>query len=74
MHIPLLHYSTLPYVSIVVHVTYVFNPDSQGGLPTYVSAPGIVQQISGLHSDLLSLQSDLENSLPEDRNRCINEL
>ncbi|XXG45388.1 hypothetical protein AAC387_Pa02g0481 [Persea americana] len=48
--------------------------NSQGGLPTYVSAPGIVQQISGLHSDLLSLQSDLENSLPEDRNRCINEL
>lgn len=46
----------------------------QGGLPTYVSAPGIVQQISGLHSALLSLQSDLENSLPEDRNRCINEL
>ncbi|XP_077247987.1 HAUS augmin-like complex subunit [Tasmannia lanceolata] len=48
--------------------------NAQGGLPMYVSAPGIVQQISTLHSDLLSLQSDLENSLPEDRNRCINEL
>ncbi|KAJ8899484.1 hypothetical protein K2173_018458 [Erythroxylum novogranatense] len=46
----------------------------QTGLSTYVSAPGIVQQISGLHSDLMTLQSDLENSLPEDRNRCINEL
>ncbi|WCJ37236.1 AUGMIN subunit 3 [Euphorbia peplus] len=41
---------------------------------TYVSAPGIVQQISALHSDLMTLQSDLENSLPGDRNRCINEL
>lgn len=48
--------------------------NAQAGLSTYVSAPGIVQQISGLHSDLMTLQSDLENSLPEDRNRCINEL
>ncbi|XP_038713729.1 AUGMIN subunit 3-like isoform X2 [Tripterygium wilfordii] len=48
--------------------------NSQAGLSTYVSAPGIVQQISALHSDLVTLQSDLENSLPEDRNRCINEL
>ncbi|OMP12342.1 HAUS augmin-like complex subunit 3 [Corchorus olitorius] len=47
---------------------------AQAGLSTYVSAPGIVQQISGLQSDLMALQSDLENSLPEDRNRCINEL
>ncbi|XP_007049608.2 PREDICTED: AUGMIN subunit 3 isoform X2 [Theobroma cacao] len=48
--------------------------NAQAGLSTYVSAPGIVQQISGLHSDLMALQSDLENSLPEDRNRRINEL
>ncbi|PSR94968.1 AUGMIN subunit like [Actinidia chinensis var. chinensis] len=48
--------------------------NAQAGLSTYVSAPGIVQQISGLQSDLMTLQSDLENSLPEDRNRCINEL
>ncbi|XVE72672.1 hypothetical protein DITRI_Ditri11bG0057500 [Diplodiscus trichospermus] len=48
--------------------------NAQAGLSTYVSAPGIVQQISGLHSDLMALQSDLENSLPEDRSRCINEL
>ncbi|KAL5733637.1 hypothetical protein ACOSP7_032980 [Xanthoceras sorbifolium] len=48
--------------------------NAQAGLSTYVSAPGIVQQISALHSDLKTLQSDLENSLPEDRNRCINEL
>ncbi|XP_010273621.1 PREDICTED: AUGMIN subunit 3 isoform X1 [Nelumbo nucifera] len=48
--------------------------NAQGGLPTYVSAPGIVQQITALHSELMILQSDLENSLPEDRNRCINEL
>ncbi|KAE8659321.1 hypothetical protein F3Y22_tig00116962pilonHSYRG00065 [Hibiscus syriacus] len=48
--------------------------NAQAGLSTYVSAPGIVQQISALHSELMALQSDLENSLPEDRNRCINEL
>ncbi|KAJ4722972.1 AUGMIN subunit 3 [Melia azedarach] len=48
--------------------------NAQAGLSTYVSAPGIVQQISGLHSDLMTLQSDLENSLPGDRDRCINEL
>ncbi|KDP45253.1 hypothetical protein JCGZ_15118 [Jatropha curcas] len=48
--------------------------NSQAGLSTYVSAPGIIQQISALHSDLMTLQSDLENSLPEDRNRCIDEL
>ncbi|CAN8265666.1 unnamed protein product [Cochlearia groenlandica] len=44
------------------------------GLSTYVSAPAIIQQIVALQSDLSSLQSDLENSLPDDRNRCINEL
>ncbi|XP_010547148.1 PREDICTED: AUGMIN subunit 3 isoform X2 [Tarenaya hassleriana] len=48
--------------------------NAQAGLSSYVSAPGIVQHIASLQSDLLSLQSDLENSLPEDRNRCINEL
>jgi HAUS augmin-like complex subunit 3 len=48
--------------------------NAQAGLSTYVSAPGIVHQISGLQSDLITLQSDLENSLPEDRNRCINDL
>lgn len=48
--------------------------NAQAGLSTYVSAPGIVQQISGLRADLTTLQSDLENSLPGDRNRCINEL
>ncbi|KAK3002183.1 hypothetical protein RJ639_021932, partial [Escallonia herrerae] len=47
--------------------------NAQAGLSTYVSAPGIVQQISSLHSDLTTIQSDLENALPEDRNRCINE-
>ncbi|XP_057950041.1 AUGMIN subunit 3 isoform X2 [Malania oleifera] len=48
--------------------------NAQAGLSTYVSAPGIVQQISGLQSELMTLQSELENSLPEDRNRCINDL
>ncbi|KAL1198811.1 AUGMIN subunit 3 [Cardamine amara subsp. amara] len=48
--------------------------NAQAGLSTYVSAPAIIQQIVSLQSDLLSLQSDLENSLPDDRNRCINEL
>ena len=55
-------------------VLYIFFPDTQVSLSTYLSAPGIVKQISALHSDLMSLQSDLENSLPEDRNRCTNEL
>lgn len=48
--------------------------NAQGGLSTYVSAPGLVQQISSLQSDLMALQSDLDNALPEDRSRCINEL
>ncbi|KAK4419717.1 AUGMIN subunit [Sesamum alatum] len=48
--------------------------NAQAGLSTYVSVPGIVQQLSNLHSDLRALQSDLEYSLPEDRNRSINEL
>uniref|UniRef100_A0A7N0ZYF0 Uncharacterized protein n=1 Tax=Kalanchoe fedtschenkoi TaxID=63787 RepID=A0A7N0ZYF0_KALFE len=47
---------------------------AQVGLSSYVSAPGIVQQISDLQSDLLNLQSELENTLPEDRSRSINEL
>ncbi|KAB2636636.1 hypothetical protein D8674_027170 [Pyrus ussuriensis x Pyrus communis] len=38
---------------------------SQCSLSTYVSAPGIVQQRSSLNSDLMTLQSDLENSLPD---------
>ncbi|KAK9226429.1 hypothetical protein WN943_011476 [Citrus x changshan-huyou] len=40
---------------------------------TYVSAPRIVPQISSLHSDLMTLQSDLKNSLAQDI-KCINEL
>lgn len=48
--------------------------NAQASVSRYVSAPGIVQQISSLQSDLTSLQSDLENLLIEDRNRCINEL
>ncbi|PWA47663.1 HAUS augmin-like complex subunit 3 [Artemisia annua] len=48
--------------------------NAQGGLSSYVSAPGLVQQISSLQSDLMALQSDLDNALPEDRSRCINEL
>ncbi|KAL3828953.1 hypothetical protein ACJIZ3_017755 [Penstemon smallii] len=48
--------------------------NAQAGLSTCVSVPGIVQQLSNLHSDLMSSQSDLEYALPEDRNRCINKL
>lgn len=48
--------------------------NAQAGSSTYVSAHGLVQQISSLKSDLMALQSDLENLLPVDRNRCINEL
>ncbi|KAL9252248.1 AUGMIN subunit 3-like protein [Drosera capensis] len=48
--------------------------NSQANTSTYVSAPGIVQQIFNLKSDLSTLQSDLENLLHEDRSRCINDL
>lgn len=48
--------------------------NSQAAVPTYMSAHALVQQISALQSDLLSLQSELENTLPADRKRCINEL
>ncbi|KAL8143808.1 hypothetical protein V2J09_016840 [Rumex salicifolius] len=48
--------------------------NSQVGMKTYVSAPGIVQQITSLNKDLMKLQRDLENLLPEDRIRCIIEL
>ncbi|XP_078429813.1 HAUS augmin-like complex subunit [Wolffia australiana] len=51
--------------------TYSDNP---GSVASYVSAPALVQQISALQSDLYSLQFELDNSLPEDRRRCINEL
>ncbi|CAD6340000.1 unnamed protein product [Miscanthus lutarioriparius] len=46
----------------------------QATVPTYMSAHALVQQISALQSDLLFLQSELENTLPADRKRCINEL
>ncbi|XP_016470298.2 AUGMIN subunit 3-like isoform X4 [Nicotiana tabacum] len=46
----------------------------QAGPSTYVSAPGIVQHISILRSDLMSLQYDLEHNLPQDRDTCINKL
>ncbi|PNT76325.1 hypothetical protein BRADI_1g47080v3 [Brachypodium distachyon] len=48
--------------------------NAQAAVPTYMSAHALVQQISALQSDLLSLQSELENTLPADRKRCINEL
>ncbi|CAN4098611.1 unnamed protein product [Withania somnifera] len=44
------------------------------GPSTYVSAPGIVQQISTLRSDLMFLQYDLEHTLTQDRDQCINKL
>ncbi|XP_062228296.1 AUGMIN subunit 3-like [Phragmites australis] len=48
--------------------------NAQATVPTYMSAHALVQQISAFQSDLLSLQSELENTLPADRKRCINEL
>ncbi|XP_074286182.1 AUGMIN subunit 3-like [Silene latifolia] len=48
--------------------------NAQPGASAYVSAPGIVQQIASLQSNLMALQSDLESLLIADRNRCINEL
>ncbi|CAH9074239.1 unnamed protein product [Cuscuta epithymum] len=48
--------------------------NAQAGLSTYVSAPGIIQQISTLRSDLLTLQYDLEHNLPEDRYKCISKM
>ncbi|EPS71828.1 hypothetical protein M569_02934, partial [Genlisea aurea] len=48
--------------------------DAQTGLSTYVSVPGIIQQLSNLQSDLMALKSELEYTLPDDRNRCVNDL
>lgn len=48
--------------------------NTQAALPSYVSAPGLVKQISELRSHLKALQSNLENSLPEGRNSCIDKL
>lgn len=59
---------------LFLQTDFIYCVDSQGALPTYVSAHGLVQQIAGLQSDLQSLQLELETALPEDRRRCVNEL
>ncbi|KAB2636667.1 HAUS augmin-like complex subunit 3 [Pyrus ussuriensis x Pyrus communis] len=44
---------------------FLHGVNARVGLSTNVSAPGIVQQRSSVNSDLMTLQSDLENSLPD---------
>ncbi|KAJ7518051.1 hypothetical protein O6H91_21G052400 [Diphasiastrum complanatum] len=46
----------------------------QGAMPIYVSAPGLIQQLNHLQSDLQSLQTELDKSLAEDKAKCTNEL
>ncbi|KAJ7516089.1 hypothetical protein O6H91_22G042600 [Diphasiastrum complanatum] len=46
----------------------------QGTMPIYVSAPGLIQQLNHLQSDLQSLQTELDKSLVQDKTKCIAEL
>ena len=62
------------YFLLIFLTWLILSVDVQATVPTYMSAHALVQQISALQSDLLSLQSELENTLPADRKRCINEL
>ncbi|BBN07186.1 HAUS augmin-like complex subunit 3 [Marchantia polymorpha subsp. ruderalis] len=48
--------------------------DEQGGSRMYVSALGLVQQISQLHDEKQALQAEMSFSLPEDKNKCLNDL
>uniref|UniRef100_A0A0A9CM93 HAUS augmin-like complex subunit 3 N-terminal domain-containing protein n=1 Tax=Arundo donax TaxID=35708 RepID=A0A0A9CM93_ARUDO len=47
---------------------------SQAMTPTYVSSYGLVEQISELQDELHYLQHELENVLPRERGRCVDEL
>lgn len=48
--------------------------DDQGGLPMYVSAPGLVQQINQLQTELQTLRDEMHHSLLHDKHQCINDL
>lgn len=48
--------------------------NDQGTSPMYVSAPGLVHQINNLQSEVQYLQTELDSSLMEEKNKCINEL
>jgi HAUS augmin-like complex subunit 3 len=47
---------------------------AQAMTPSYVSAYGLVEQISDLQNELEYLHHELENVLPRERKRCIDEL
>jgi HAUS augmin-like complex subunit 3 len=53
---------------------FLFLADEQGGLPMYVSAPGLVQQILQLQTELQSLQDEVHHSLLQDKHQCLNNL
>ncbi|KAL3686734.1 hypothetical protein R1sor_013043 [Riccia sorocarpa] len=46
----------------------------KGGSRMYVSALGLVQQISQLQAEKQALQAEMSFSLPEDKNKCLNDL
>lgn len=48
--------------------------DDQGGLPQYVSAQGLVQQINQVQSELETLRYEMHHSLLHDKQKCINDL
>jgi HAUS augmin-like complex subunit 3 len=48
--------------------------DEQGGLPQYVSAPGLVQQINQVQVELETLRDEMHHSLLHDKHKCINDL
>ncbi|KAL6880671.1 hypothetical protein ACP4OV_012236 [Aristida adscensionis] len=47
---------------------------SQALTSTYVSSYGLIEQISELRDELFYLQHELENVLPRERGRCVDEL
>ncbi|XP_062189595.1 AUGMIN subunit 3-like isoform X2 [Phragmites australis] len=47
---------------------------SQAVPPTYVSSYGLIEQISELQDELHYLQHEVENVLPRERGRCVDEL
>jgi HAUS augmin-like complex subunit 3 len=51
-----------------------FSVGSQAMTATYVSWYGMIEQISELQYELHNLQHELENVLPHERGRCIDEL
>lgn len=55
-------------------LNFLLTAVEQGGLPQYVSAPGLVQQINQLQTELQTLRDEMHHSLLQDKHKCINDL